>query len=138
MNAHHATMPELTKNQGLVYNILSDARGPLSAYAILDDLREHGIRAPLQVYRALDKLLEMGLVHRLESLNSFVACQHPDCNKRATMVFTICTSCSGVSELTGEELEEMLNSLAGANDFNVHAATIELRGLCTECRQAAD
>ena len=138
MNAQEHTMPELTKNQGLVYGALSDARGPLSAYAILDDLREHGIRAPLQVYRALDKLLELGLVHRLESLNSFVACQHPDCDTRATMVFTICNKCSGVSELAGEELEKTLISLAGTKGFNVHAATIELRGLCTACRQSPD
>lgn len=134
MNAHQETMPELTRNQGLVYNALTNAHGPLSAYAILDDLREHGIRAPLQVYRALEKLIEKGLVHRLESLNSFVVCQHPQCNARKTMVFTICSKCSNVSELSGEQLDAMLNSMAGTNGFNIQAATIELRGVCTACR----
>ena len=117
VNTHHNSMPELTKNQGLVYDALSHAHGPLSAYAILDDLREHGIRAPLQIYRALDKLLELGLVHRLESLNSFVACQHPDCDTRATMVFAICSKCSGVSELAGEHLEAELKTLAETDGF---------------------
>lgn len=138
MNAHQHSTPDLTKNQGLVYDALSHARGPLSAYAILDDLRDYGIRAPLQVYRALDKLLEMGLVHRLESLNSFVACQHPDCDARATMVFAICSQCSGVSELAGEDLEAQLNALAATDGFTVHAATIELRGICSACGQSVE
>ena len=72
------TMQQLTRNQGLVFDVLTHSEGPLSAYSILDKLRDSGFRAPLQVYRALDKLLEFGLVHRLESLNAFVACAHPD------------------------------------------------------------
>ena len=136
MNAHSEAQPALTKNQDLVYTALSDAEGPLSAYAILDGLREHGIRAPLQVYRALDKLQEMGLVHRLESLNSFVACQHPHCDTRATMVFAICSKCSHVSELAGDQLETELTALASSDKFSMQAATIELRGICGNCKQA--
>ncbi|MCB1460156.1 MAG: transcriptional repressor, partial [Nitratireductor sp.] len=67
----------LTRNQLLVLNALVAAGGPLSAYGILDQLREEGFRAPLQVYRALEKLVDQGKVHRLESLNAFVACSHP-------------------------------------------------------------
>lgn len=126
--------PELTRNQGLVYDALSGAKGPLSAYAILDGLRDHGIRAPLQVYRALDKLLEMGLVHRLESLNSFVACQHPECHTRGNSVFAICTKCERVSELAGGDLGRRLESMAAEDGFDMVAATIELRGVCSDCR----
>ena len=135
MNAHHhhPAPPDLTRNQTLVYDALSQSEGPLSAYAILDGLRDHGIRAPLQVYRALDKLLELGLVHRLESLNSFVACQHPECDARETMVFAICAKCGKVSELADDRLEAQLNALAATDDFTVQVATIELRGLCRDC-----
>ena len=56
---------DLTRNQHLVLDTLNKADGPMSAYTILDQLRDEGLRAPLQVYRALDKLLEMGLAHRL-------------------------------------------------------------------------
>ncbi|MEM9106540.1 MAG: Fur family transcriptional regulator [Pseudomonadota bacterium] len=136
MTAHHEALPTLTKNQGLVYDALSGADGPLSAYAILDDLREHGIRAPLQVYRALDKLVEFGLVHRLESLNSFVVCQRAHCDTKATMVFAICSECSNVSELAGDRLEKELSGLAKADGFSVQAVTIELRGICSDCRGA--
>ena len=136
MTMQHDLQSTLTKNQGLVYDALSGADGPMSAYAILDGLREHGIRAPLQVYRALDKLLELGLVHRLESLNSFVACQHPHCDARATMVFAICSQCSHVSELAGDQLETELTGLARSEGFAVQAATIELRGICKDCRSS--
>lgn len=54
--------PQLTKNQSLVMGALAHSDGPMSAYTILDKLRDNGFRAPLQVYRALDKLLEYGLV----------------------------------------------------------------------------
>jgi len=57
----------LTRNQSLVLDVLLDEKGPLSAYAILDRLRDKGLKAPLQIYRALDKLTQIGRVHRLES-----------------------------------------------------------------------
>ena len=36
----------LTRNQSLVLEALADAKGPLTAYAILDQLRDRGMRAP--------------------------------------------------------------------------------------------
>ena len=39
---------------------------PVGAYELLDQLREHGLRAPLQIYRTLDQLIELKIVHRLE------------------------------------------------------------------------
>ena len=62
---------ELNDKQSLVMNLLLEANGPLSAYQILYDLNIHGFRGPTQVYRVLDKLLELGMVHRIESINTF-------------------------------------------------------------------
>ena len=129
MNAKH----DLTKNQSLVLDALSDAHGPLSAYTILDQLRDHGLRAPLQVYRALEKLLEFGLVHRLESLNAFVACRHPHCGEDSTMAFAICERCGTVTEFFDDALEKRLAKLAKSKRFRQHKTTIELRGLCESC-----
>ena len=50
----------LTANQKLVLDALKEVGTPLSAYALLERLSRHGIRAPLQVYRALDKLIQFG------------------------------------------------------------------------------
>ena len=95
---------ELTKNQTLVFGALSEADGPLSAYSILDQLRDEGFRAPLQVYRALEKLLEFGMVHRLESLNAFIACSHPECESHGTIAFAICETCGNVAEFADDAI----------------------------------
>ncbi len=136
MTTHRHRPPSgLTKNQSLVYGALSHATGPLSAYTILDQLREHGFRAPLQVYRALDKLIDLGLIHRLESLNSFVACRHPDCVHRESIVFAICELCGTVAEMADDTVDTQLHQLAERDGFVVDTCTIELRGQCRKCRQ---
>jgi len=134
-HANH-THPELTKNQTLVFGALSEADGPLSAYSILDQLRDDGFRAPLQVYRALDKLLEFGLVHRLESLNAFIACSHPDCESHGTIAFAICETCGNVAEFADETIAGHLQNWARAERFRLNKTIIELRGMCQACTAA--
>ncbi len=134
MNRHVQSPAELTKNQSLVMSELSKADGPLGAYAILDQLRDRGFRAPPQVYRALDKLVEFGLVHRLESLNAFVACRHPECKSHETTTFMICERCGQVSELADDKLAKRLTTLAHKAKFALTKTTIELRGTCLACR----
>lgn len=92
--------PELTKHQALVLQTLAREANPASAYALLDQLRDAGVRAPQQVYRALDKLIEYGLVHRVESLNSFVVCAHAHAegHDHGLVVFAICDRCGRVDE----------------------------------------
>jgi Fur family zinc uptake transcriptional regulator len=128
--AHH---PDLKKNQKLVYDALHAARSPLSAYAILDLLREHGFRAPLQVYRALEKLMEFGLVHKLESLNAFVACSHDECEASEPAAFMICEECESVSELGDSKLTTHLSKLANTQNFALKHTTVELHGRCKNC-----
>ncbi|MEP0942930.1 MAG: Fur family transcriptional regulator [Rhizobiaceae bacterium] len=127
---------DLTKNQSLVLSALSNANGPLSAYTILDELRVEGFRAPLQVYRALDKLVEFGLVHRLESLNAFVACQHPGCEGHESSAFMICDTCGHVEEFSDNALTKRLSKLATDVEFNLQKTTVELRGSCGGCKTA--
>ncbi len=133
MTNHAQAGVDLTKNQSLVMSALSSAEGPLSAYTILDKLRDHGFRAPLQVYRALDKLVEFGLVHRLESLNAFVACRHTECGDRGQTVFMICETCGKAIEVTDTAIARRLGRLAGDAQFTLHMATVELRGTCQTC-----
>ncbi|MCR4266113.1 Fur family transcriptional regulator [Nitratireductor sp. ZSWI3] len=125
--------PDLTRNQNLVMKALSSAEAPLSAYTILDRLRSDGLRAPLQVYRALDKLTEMGLVHRLESLNAFVACAHPHCHEQELIAFAICENCGKVEEFSDDTVKERLEGWARTHRFKAAKTTIEIRGDCGGC-----
>ncbi len=136
MTASLHSHADLTKNQTLVFGALSEADRPLSAYKILDRLRDDGFRAPLQVYRALDKLVEFGLVHRLESLNAFVACRHPACDSHETIAFTICDRCNQVEEITDPSLAKSLKKLADGSGFILQKSTVELRGICQSCAVA--
>jgi len=129
----HVHSPELKKNQKLVFGVLSEATNPLSAYSILDKLREHGFRAPLQVYRALEKLIELGLVHKLESLNAFVACSHDECGLSEATAFMICDNCENVAELGDVNLNKHLSKLANQKKFALKHTTIELHGRCENC-----
>ena len=117
---------DLTRNQTLVLNTLSRAGAPLSAYTILDQLRDDGFRAP-------QKLLERGLVHRLESLNAFVACAHSHDHAHGLTAFAICEKCGQVSEFSDNVVEERLKNWAGKTGFRAAKTTIEIRGDCANC-----
>jgi Fur family zinc uptake transcriptional regulator len=132
----HTHNHELTRNQALVLDALTKADGPLSAYTILDRLREEGLRAPLQVYRALDKLLAAGLVHRLETLNAFVACAHPHGHNHGLIAFAICEGCGQVDEFSDEIVRERLGAWSTARGFKAEKTMIEIRGHCANCLAA--
>lgn len=126
----------LTKNQEMVLGTLNHAKVPMSAYAILDELRNEGLRAPPQVYRALEKLIADGLVHRLESLNAFVACSHEDCHNTGLIAFAICEQCGQVSEFSDAEVSNRLTQWIAAHHFSNTRTTIEIRGDCGSCAAA--
>lgn len=129
--------PQLTRNQALVLGQLEKAEGPMSAYAILDQLRNDGLRAPLQVYRALEKLLDFGLAHRLESLNAFVACAHPHCHASGLIAFAICETCGQVLEFSDDVVRDRLAQWADREGFVANRTTMEIRGACKACAAQA-
>ena len=137
MKHHHDDLvASLTKNQSLVMDVLENATAPMSAYTILHELREHGLKAPLQVYRALDKLLELGLVHRLESLNAYLVCSHPNCEASEAVAFIICNSCGLVDEVSDARLVRDVTGLVSNRSFTLAKSTIELQGICQVCEEA--
>ena len=75
-------------NHEQVYRVLRSARGPMTAYQILDAVRPKGISAPPTVYRALNRLMRDGLAHRLESMNAYVACADPQ-DRHDSAIFAI-------------------------------------------------
>jgi Fur family zinc uptake transcriptional regulator len=124
----------LTKNQALVFDKLSASDAPMSAYDLLDALRDEGLKAPLQIYRALEKLQALDLVHRLESINSFVACAEPKCHHQSGFAaFAICDNCGTVTEFADEIVASRLAGWATERNFKVEKTSLEIRGLCTSC-----
>jgi Fur family zinc uptake transcriptional regulator len=130
---NHVWADDLTRNQELVLGTLAHASAPMSAYDILDKLRDDGLRAPLQVYRALEKLSERGLAHRLESLNAFVCCADAHCHESGSIAFAICEKCGRVEEFAERTVEQKLMGWSKGAGFTPSRMTIELRGICRGC-----
>ncbi|MHA1524745.1 MAG: Fur family transcriptional regulator [Alphaproteobacteria bacterium] len=126
---------ELTRNQTLVLGALAKASGPLSAYTLLDQLRAQGLRAPQQIYRALEQLCGFSLVHRIESLNAFVACGHRHSGD-APVTFAICDDCGDVAEFCDTQLGHHLTGWCDRNAFAPRSAIVELHGQCRDCSKS--
>ena len=131
-----AEAPKITKNQTVVLGALRRGDTPMTAYEILglEDVRAAGLKAPLTIYRALDKLIEAGLVHRIETINAFVACErrpHP-----GPAGFAICEKCRKTVELTLTDCEAHLTENARRAGFRVDAMNVEMRGRCADCQSS--
>jgi Fur family zinc uptake transcriptional regulator len=127
----------LTDQRRRVLELVCASERPLSAYEILDRLRET-VRnpAPPTVYRALDFLLEQGLIHKLESLHAFVGCSHPE-HPHASQ-FLICAECGEVNELEDPSVIRSLQSAARGTGFQTSKPVVELLGTCAECARKPD
>ncbi len=125
-------MPKTSPNEATVLSLLRHGQKPLSAYAILESLHGTSIRAAPQVYRALEKLAGQGLVHRLESLNAFIACNCP--HGASSPGFMLCTCCGDVREFdAGKTVSSVQSKL---KDFRIETPGLELKGLCAHCQTA--
>jgi len=126
----------LTEQRRQVLDLIWRSHAPVGAYTLLDRLREAGIRAqPPTVYRALEFLAENGLIHRIESLNAYVGCAAP--NERHVGQFLICTGCQSAAELDDPGIGTAIAARAKEIGFSVTRATVEIAGLCPNCRAAA-
>ena len=109
---------------------------PVGAYALLDKLRSEDLgSAPPTVYRALDFLIENGLIHRIERMNAFVGCSHPGEAHRG--FFLICGDCGNAEELESDGVADSIAASASSHGFTACEMTLEVTGVCADCRKAA-
>ena len=125
----------LTGIRARVLGLVADAGKPIKAYDLLDKVREGegaGAAAPPTVYRALDFLLANGFIHKLESVNAFVACHHPNAAQHSAP-FLNCDGGRKAGELEDEHAVATLDAQARALGFSPQTQTLEVHGLCAEC-----
>jgi len=132
MNAHRHEAPKLSRNQSEVLACLRQAGEPMSAYAILDRVRDAGIAYPPTVYRALNDLMRKGMVHRLQSRSAFVACDHGACDGKAA--FAICRGCDKVIEIALSDRDQAALLGLAPDEISPEQVTVEIAGLCMDCR----
>src|ERR1700738_4384502 len=100
-----------------VLQALLSSHRPLGAYEVIDELAKSMPRpAPITVYRALDFLMENGLVHRIESRNSYLACAH-DHDAAALVAFLICYDCGSAGKIPSFPGAQPLTAAPRATGF---------------------
>ena len=128
-----AAEERLTPARLAAYAELLACKRPVSAYeliALLEDRQQRKI-APLTVYRHLDFLIRVGLVHRIESTQSYSACDHPEHAHESG--YLLCSSCGDADEVESRMLESTLREIADERGFKPENATVEIKGLCKSC-----
>ena len=123
----------LTPARLAAYAELLASEKPVSAYeliALLEDRQQRKI-APLTVYRHLDFLIRVGLVHRLESTQSYVPCDHPEHAHESQ--YLMCSSCGNADEVASKPLESLVRRIAGERGFRPENTVVEIKGLCARC-----
>lgn len=138
-----ASAEQICRDKGLrftpqrrrVLELVWNSHRPVGAYEILDSLNKDGHKAaPPTVYRALEFLIEAELVHRLDSLNAFVGCPDPGVPHNGQ--FLICRECKSVVELDDARINAMVDKMAAGLGFTMINQTLEIQGLCRNCRKA--
>ena len=123
---------KLTKLRQKVLTLILKNHGYVKAYDLLNDLKKSDASAkPPTVYRSLDFLMEHGFIHKIQSLNAFVGCSHPD--EHEDCYFLICKECKNIEECCSNTVKKVLTSTSGKNNFSPNQVTLEITGICQDC-----
>ena len=122
----------LTPIRRRIFNLMARLDRAVGAYELLAELRRTDPDFKIvTVYRSLEFLRKHGFVHRIESLNAFVVCWHPEEKHQAQLL--ICKSCGDVREMDVPDIADLLGKKARAAGFTRVHQTIEAHGLCRAC-----
>ena len=110
-----------------IFELLIEDGEPIKAYDLLEKLRpERGSPKPPTVYRALEFFTKLGLIHRVEALNAYIACDHVHPGHAAE--FFICESCQNVEERHAHDHVDCV-----PDGFTIGRSVIEHYGQCGRC-----
>jgi Fur family transcriptional regulator, zinc uptake regulator len=133
----------LTAPRAKVLGALLSSGRPMKAYDLMAVAGgEDGPAKPPTVYRALDFLCRMGLVHRIESDATFVACGHlhdaPDGLDGASgghdaVALLVCERCGHAEEVFVPAAIAAVGEAAAAAGFAPSRLVLEGRGQCAAC-----
>jgi Fur family zinc uptake transcriptional regulator len=115
--------------------LLFEAARPVKAYDLMAEFKTGEATTPPTVYRALDALVDVGLVHRVPSLNAYVACVQKG-GGRHTAAFLICEACRGLEEIAAPT-RAVLETIKAHSRFRAGSVVVEVYGRCWRCQTAS-
>jgi Fur family zinc uptake transcriptional regulator len=125
---------KMTPLRETILSLLCANKNSLSAYDLLRELRKTQPNAePPTVYRVLEFFQEHGLVHRMDSNNTYMLCPHPETSHSSQVL--LCKTCGSTLEIEDQELLSALQKVATKSSFTLSEDLIEIRGFCSvKCR----
>ena len=125
----------LTRQWRTLLHAMLTAGRLVTAYKLLDLVGpDDAAITSASIYRSLDFLIDMGLVHRLDSTRSFIACDHPDYPH--TRHFLICHECGAVVEANDQRIAQATEDLSEHHGFRLDHCTVEPTGVFGPCRSS--
>ena len=127
---------QMTALRRRVLELLWAKGRPTGAYELIEAVKLKDARpvGPPTVYRALEFLMVQGLVSRIESLNAYVPCAHPE--RDHDCLFFICSGCRSSVELEDSRIGGLLAEDAAALGFVSTRRMVEVQGTCARCAEA--
>jgi len=127
----------LTNKRKQVLTLLLQSEKALSAYELVDSFKvtfSESIPA-MSVYRILEFLEHEQMVHKLDSMNKYVACAHISCDSNHShSQFLICEKCEKVKEVNLEgRAWQQLQKTAHDKGFLFIKPQLEMNCLCNDC-----
>ncbi|MEM9219847.1 MAG: transcriptional repressor [Cyanobacteria bacterium P01_F01_bin.150] len=127
----------LTKKRKLALSLLLKSGKALSAYELVETYKtELGDTLPaMSMYRILEFLMAENLVHRLDLINKYVACEHIKSEQEhAQTQFLICGQCHKVKEVTiSASVMDALKKNTCDAGFHLASPQLEMNCICEAC-----
>ena len=117
-----------------VLTVLMLSKHPLGAYEIKERLSTsmHEVK-PATIYRAIEFWEKHGFIHKVNSLNAYVACHHEHRHHPASYTLFICDSCDESFELDTQKIVSTLKCELNRKNFSLASSSTEIRGVCSSC-----
>jgi Fur family transcriptional regulator, ferric uptake regulator len=126
-----------TRQRTEILSLLEDLDEFRSAQQLHEMLRGRGSTVGLAtVYRAVQTLSEQGAVDLLRTADGEAVYRR--CQRRNHHHHLVCRSCGKAVEIDGPAAEAWAARMGSAHGFTDISHTIELFGLCEDCRAAQD
>ncbi len=126
-NGHRITEPRFA-----VLKIIASSKKPIKAYEILSQLSKILKNPkPPTAYRAIEFWQKHNFVHRIESLNAYMACSQGHFHRGSQ--FLICDDCGKVVESVFSELPNSLKKNLLNSTFKPLRWNFEINGRCNQC-----
>ncbi len=128
-------MQRMTRQRSAVSDALAGLEDFRSAQQLHELLRERGVGVGLAtVYRTLQSLAEDGAVDVLRTADGESV--YRKCARSGHHHHLVCRGCGRTVEIEGPGVEAWADQVGAAQGFTAIQHTVELSGLCAECRTA--